>query len=111
MRSISEGPDQCGVDALINSFAWATFPAKESNPLAETFLAGKSPQLTAPGSTSTSSMYRDLKNQAPVEVDSIVGDLLERGHKQDVSAPLLQTAFVRLTIDQRRRAAVKAAGR
>ena len=80
-------------------------------PLAETFLAEKSPQLTAPGSSLTSSMYRDLKDQASVEVDSILGDLIERGRKRGVSAPLLQAAFVRLTIYQRRRAGVKAAGR
>jgi 2-dehydropantoate 2-reductase len=79
-------------------------------PLSEAFLAEKSPQLTAPGSTLTSSMYRDLKEQAPVEVDSILGDLIERGQKHGVSAPLLQASFVRLTIYQRRRAAVKAAG-
>lgn len=78
-------------------------------PLSETFLAEKSPQLTAPGSPLTSSMYRDLKEQAPVEVDSILGDLIERGRKHGVSAPLLQAAFVRLTIYQRGRAAVKAA--
>jgi 2-dehydropantoate 2-reductase len=79
-------------------------------PLSEAFLAEKGPQLTTPGSTLTSSMYRDLKEQAPVEVDSILGDLIERGQKHGVSAPLLQAAFVRLTIYQRGRAAVKAAG-
>jgi 2-dehydropantoate 2-reductase len=81
-----------------------------SYPLSEAFLAEKSPQLTAPGSPLTSSMYRDLKEQAPVEVDSILGDLIERGWKHGVSAPLLQAAFVRLTIYQRGRGAVKAAG-
>ncbi|MGB6692093.1 MAG: ketopantoate reductase family protein [Terracidiphilus sp.] len=79
-------------------------------PLSETFLAEKSRQLTAPGSTLTSSMYRDLKGHAPVEVDSILGDLIERGQKHGVSAPLLQAAFVRMTIYQLGRAAVKAAG-
>jgi 2-dehydropantoate 2-reductase len=79
-------------------------------PLSEAFLAEKRSQLTAPGSPLTSSMYRDLKEQAPVEVDSILGDLIERGRKHGVSAPLLQAAFVRLIIYQRRRAAVKAAG-
>jgi len=78
--------------------------------LSETFLAEKSAQLTAPGSPFTSSMYRDLKEQAPVEVDSILGDLIERGRKHGVSAPILQAAFVRLTIHQLGRAAVKAAG-
>jgi 2-dehydropantoate 2-reductase len=48
-------------------------------------------------------MYRDFKEQAPVEVDSILGDLIERGQKYGVSAPLLQAAFVRLTIYQQGR--------
>lgn len=80
-------------------------------PLSETFVAEKSPQLTAPGSSLTTSMYRDLKEQASVEVDSILADLIERGRRHGVSAPLLQAAFVRLTIYQRRRAAVRAVGR
>jgi 2-dehydropantoate 2-reductase len=79
-------------------------------PRSETFLAEKSPQLTAPSSPLTTSMYRDLKEHAPVEVDSILGDPIERGWKHGVSAPLLQAAFVRLAIYQRGRAAVKAAG-
>jgi 2-dehydropantoate 2-reductase len=55
-------------------------------------------------------MYRDLNEQAPVEVDSILGDLIERGQKHGVSTPFLEAAFVRLTIYQRRCAAGKAAG-
>jgi 2-dehydropantoate 2-reductase len=80
-------------------------------PLSEAFLAEKSPQLTAPGSPLTSSMYRDLNEQAPVEVDSILGDLIERGRKHGFSAPIVEAAFVGLTIYQRGRARVKAAGR
>jgi 2-dehydropantoate 2-reductase len=80
-------------------------------PLSEAFVAGKKPQLTAPGSPLTSSMYRDLNEQAPVEVDSILGDLIERGRKHGVSAPIVEAAFVGLTIYQRGRARVKAAGR
>jgi 2-dehydropantoate 2-reductase len=79
-------------------------------PLSESFLAEKSAQLTAPDSSLTSSMYRDRKEHAPVEVDSILGDLIERGSTHGVSSPLLQAAFVTLTIYQRGRAAVKAAG-
>ena len=63
----------------------------------------------APASSLTSSMYRDLKEQAPVEVDSILGDLIERGRKHGVSASLVQAAFVSLTIYQEARARVKAA--
>jgi 2-dehydropantoate 2-reductase len=79
-------------------------------PLSEAFLAEKSAQITAPASTLTSSMYRDLTDQAPVEVDSILGDLIERGRKHGVSAPIVQAAFVSLTIYQQGRARAKAAG-
>ena len=61
-------------------------------PLSESFLAEKGSQLTSPASSLTSSMYRDLKEQAPVEVDSILGDLIERGRKQGLSAQILQAA-------------------
>jgi 2-dehydropantoate 2-reductase len=55
----------------------------------------------------TSSMYRDRKEQAPVEVDSILGDLIERGRKHGVAAPIVQAAFVSLTIYQQWRAQTK----
>jgi 2-dehydropantoate 2-reductase len=80
-------------------------------PMSETFLAEKSAQLTAPGSKLTSSMYRDLTEHARVEVDTILGDLVERGRKHGVSAPIVQAAFVSLTIYQQGRAGAKAAGR
>jgi 2-dehydropantoate 2-reductase len=78
-------------------------------PLSEAFLTEKSSQVTAPASSFTSSMYRDLKEQAPVEVDSILGDLIERGRKHGVSARIVQAAFVSLTIYQQRRTRAKAA--
>jgi 2-dehydropantoate 2-reductase len=56
-------------------------------------------------------MYRDLTEQAPVEADTILRDLVERGRKRGVSAPLVQAAFVSLTIYQQGRARAKAAGR
>jgi 2-dehydropantoate 2-reductase len=78
-------------------------------PLSEEFLTEKSSQLTAPASPLTSSMYRDRKEQAPVEVDNILGDLIERGRKRGLSAPIVQAAFVSLRIYQRRRTRAKAA--
>lgn len=72
-------------------------------PPAPTFLAGLRAQLTAPGSHMTSSMYRDLTRGAPVEVDTILGDLLDHGQKRGLSTPLLQAAFVNLSIYQRGR--------
>jgi 2-dehydropantoate 2-reductase len=46
-------------------------------------------------------MYRDLKKGASVEVDSILGDLLDRGAKHGLMTPILQAAFVSLSIYQR----------
>jgi 2-dehydropantoate 2-reductase len=48
----------------------------------------------------TSSMYRDLKKGAPVEVETILGDLLDNGHSYQVAAPLLQACCVRLRVYQ-----------
>jgi len=48
-------------------------------------------------------MYRDLIKGASVEVDTILGDLLDRGHKLGLRTPLVQAAFVNLSIYQRRR--------
>jgi 2-dehydropantoate 2-reductase len=64
------------------------------------FLAEKSAQHTAAGSPLTSSMYRDLNKGAPVEADTILGDLIERGQKHNVSAPILRAAFASLSIYQ-----------
>jgi 2-dehydropantoate 2-reductase len=62
------------------------------------FLAGHAGAMTAAGSRLTSSMYRDLRKGAPVEVDHILGDLLERGGAQRVVTPLLKAAFVHLRV-------------
>lgn len=48
-------------------------------------------------------MYRDLKKGAPVEVDAILGDLLEYGRKHGLTTPILHAAFVNLSIYQRGR--------
>jgi 2-dehydropantoate 2-reductase len=64
----------------------------------EPFLAQRAAAMTAPGSPLTSSMYRDLRTGAPVEVDHILGDLLERGGAQRVVTPLLKAAFIHLRV-------------
>ncbi len=46
-------------------------------------------------------MYRDLKKGAPVEVDTILGDLLENGRKHGLATPILEAAFVNVSIYQR----------
>jgi 2-dehydropantoate 2-reductase len=71
-------------------------------PQTAAFLEKQRKDLTTQGSQMTSSMYRDLKKGAPVEVDTILGDLLDRGQKQDLKTPILEAAFVKLSIYQRR---------
>jgi 2-dehydropantoate 2-reductase len=66
------------------------------------FLVRTEKVLTGHGSNLTSSMYRDLSKNAPVEVDQILGDLLDRGRKFDVSAPVLEAACANLRIYQAR---------
>lgn len=53
-------------------------------------------RMVEPGSTLTSSMYRDMSKGAPVEADHVLGDLLSRA--QGVAAPLLTAAYVQLKI-------------
>ncbi len=73
------------------------------------FLERQTAQITAQGSQLTSSMYRDLKKGAPVEVDAILGDLLEHGRKNGLTTPILQAAFVNLSIYERGRDRAKSA--
>jgi 2-dehydropantoate 2-reductase len=51
-----------------------------------------------PGSSLTASMYRDLQKGARVEADQILGDLLERGRRHGVEAPLLRAAYAQLSV-------------
>lgn len=55
-------------------------------------------QLTDPESTMTSSMYRDLQHGYLIESDQIVGDLVERARGAGLSTPLLNAAYVNLSV-------------
>ena len=55
---------------------------------------------TTKGSSLTSSMYRDLQKGASVEVDTVLGDLLDHGRSHHVDTPLLQAGCVRLCVYQ-----------
>jgi 2-dehydropantoate 2-reductase len=67
-------------------------------PPEEKFHAVMMKRLTEVGSSLTASMYRDLQKGARVEADHILGDLLARGEKHGVEAPLVRAAFARLSI-------------
>jgi 2-dehydropantoate 2-reductase len=78
-------------------------------PQSAAFLEDQAAKLAAGGSQLTSSMYRDLMKGAPVEVDTILGDLLERGRKHGLATPILEAAYVNLSIYQRGRDHAKTA--
>jgi 2-dehydropantoate 2-reductase len=71
-------------------------------PPGEAFLTRTRTAMTTAGSTMTSSMYRDLTQGKKVEVDQILGDLLTRGRSLGITAPLIEAAFVNLSIYQAR---------
>jgi 2-dehydropantoate 2-reductase len=68
----------------------------------EAIISRHAAAMTTPRSPLTSSMYRDLRKGAPVEVDHILGDFIERGNAHGVATPLLQAAFVNLRVYQAR---------
>jgi 2-dehydropantoate 2-reductase len=66
------------------------------------FMAAAKRGLTAPGSTQTSSMYRDLLRGVPIEADQIIGDLVERARAAGIETPLLGAIYTHLCVYQRR---------
>ena len=65
-------------------------------PVDEAALAPHIQRMTEPGSTLTSSMYRDMTQGYAVEADHILGDMLARAKGAPV--PLLKGAYVRLKV-------------
>jgi 2-dehydropantoate 2-reductase len=63
--------------------------------------------VTAPGSPITASMLRDIENDAPVEADHIIGDLISQGDAP--SCRLLRIAYLHLKAYEARRARNQAA--
>jgi 2-dehydropantoate 2-reductase len=88
-RTILRALDECAAVSAACGF-----------PLPPPLVAFLHQAVTAKGSNLTSSMYRDMKKGAPVEVENILGDLLEHGHSHLVDTPLLQAGCVRLRIYQ-----------
>jgi 2-dehydropantoate 2-reductase len=60
--------------------------------------------FTAPGSTLTASMFRDIERRAPIEADHIIGDLLRRGGSQEGDSLLLRITYAHLKAYEARRA-------
>lgn len=71
-------------------------------PPSETFVKAARELLTSKGSPLASSMFRDLERGRPIEVEEIVGDLVRRGAKVNLAAPLLCAAYTHLLVYQNR---------
>jgi len=67
-------------------------------PPSDKSFAAVAARLTDPESVLTASMYRDLTKNSPVEADHILGDLLRRGNALGLHSPLLQAAYVQLSV-------------
>ncbi len=93
------GGAELSIDVLNESVAVATACGQKPS---EKVLSRHAAAMTAPGSSLTSSMYRDLRKGAPVEADHILGDFIERGNARGVTTPLLKAAFVNLRVYQDR---------
>jgi 2-dehydropantoate 2-reductase len=76
--------------------------SKSGYPPGEAYLARTRGMVTAKGSTSAPSMYRDLTQGLPVEADQIVGDMLARAQGFGIAAPILTAAYAGLSIYSRR---------
>ena len=86
----------------------AAIATASGHPPSEAFLARIRANVTAAGSGLASSMYRDLQQGNPVEVEHILVDLLARATALGVSAPVLAAACVHLGVYQARVIAVRA---
>jgi 2-dehydropantoate 2-reductase len=69
-------------------------------PPSDGFLPGVRATLTQKGSPLAASMCRDLQAGKPTEAEAIVGDLIRRGAKAGIAAPLLSAAYVCLAVHQ-----------
>src|SRR5882757_9136577 len=93
------GGADLSIDVVNESAAVATACGHKPS---EKVLSRHAAAMTAPGSSLTSSMYRDLRKGAPVEADHILGDFIQRGDAHKVATPLLKAAFVNLRVYQDR---------
>ena len=60
--------------------------------------------LTTEGSAMTASMFRDIKVNAPVEADHVIGDLIARADAAKVPVPKLRIAYTHLKAYEKQRA-------
>jgi 2-dehydropantoate 2-reductase len=76
----------------------AAMAAACGHPSSDDFLSWHTDSMTRAASSLTSSMYRDMRKGSHVEAEHILGDLVERGARHGISAPLLGAALVNLRV-------------
>ena len=81
----------------------AAIAAAAGHPVPAAALAATTSTITQEGSAFVPSMYRDLSEELPVEVEHVLGDLIARAARLGVPAPLLNLATTNLRIYQNRR--------
>jgi 2-dehydropantoate 2-reductase len=67
------------------------------------YMAGVRDWVATPGSTFSSSMFRDIERRGPIEADHIVGDMLARAEAARLPAPWLRAAYAHLQAYMARR--------
>jgi 2-dehydropantoate 2-reductase len=72
------------------------------HPLPAGELANTARMITEPGSTFTSSMFRDVEAGQHTEVEHILGDLTRKARAMGISTPLLDLATLQLRVYERR---------
>lgn len=76
---------------------------RAGHPLSRAAVQGIAEWMTAPGSTFTTSMLRDIERRGPIESEHIVGDMLRRAEAAGVDAKLLAVAHCHLQAYEARR--------
>ncbi|HEY2254063.1 MAG TPA: 2-dehydropantoate 2-reductase [Variovorax sp.] len=85
--------DECAAIATHNGFAPRPSAVERGHAM-----------LSAAGSPTTASMFKDIERGAPIEADHIVGDLLRRAADDPAQALRLRIAYVHLKAYEARRA-------
>jgi len=86
----------------------AAIAARQGFPVRADFLQQTEATFTAPGSTLTTSMLRDIEGNRRIEADHLIGDLLER-NGPTTSLSLLRIVYAHLKAYDARRTRVTAA--
>ncbi|WP_327707868.1 ketopantoate reductase family protein [Streptomyces sp. NBC_00464] len=82
----------------------AAVAAAAGHPVREKELDAVAEMLTTEGSPLTASLYRDVAQGAPTEVEQVFGDLVDRARLLSVDTPLLDLVTLNLRVHEHRTA-------